>query len=168
MSYLVVGPQYRGKFDAQKAKELGVMGPNRGRLAKGETITIQVKEGDELVERTIKPEDVLGPSDPPAVCVAIVQQNLTDILSQAFLILDVPSQAHIPALQSSFKNSDFYRQFWSVDCEGSQKSDTTLRGIYHLCGENVLDNEGYKSFLKGFGSDVDVRTHPITLDQLAN
>ncbi len=60
LSYLVIGPQYRGKFNAEKARELGVVGPDRGRLTKGETITIQVKVGEELVESVIKPEDVLG------------------------------------------------------------------------------------------------------------
>lgn len=44
----------------EKARELGVVGPDRGRLAKGETITIQVKVGEELVQRVIKPEDVLA------------------------------------------------------------------------------------------------------------
>lgn len=63
LSYLIVGPQYRGKFNVEKAEELGVVGPDRGRLTRGETITIRVKVGEELVERIVKPEDVLGESE---------------------------------------------------------------------------------------------------------
>lgn len=67
MSYLVMGPQYRGKFDAEKAHSLGIKGPDRGRLTKGETITIQVQDGDSVIERVIKPEDVIGESEKSSV-----------------------------------------------------------------------------------------------------
>lgn len=75
MSYLVVGPRYRGKFDVDKARELGVSGPDRGRLTKGQTITVKVLVGDELVERTVKPEEVLGQSDPAAVRSICLKEN---------------------------------------------------------------------------------------------
>jgi ribonuclease Z len=67
MSYLVVGPRYRGKFNAEKARELGVVGPDRSRLTRGETITITVKVGEETIERLIKPEDVIGKSEKASV-----------------------------------------------------------------------------------------------------
>lgn len=68
MCYLVVGPRYRGKFDAAKAKALGI--PNgrvRATLAGGQPITIEVEVNGEKAMRTIQPEDVLGKEDPPAV-----------------------------------------------------------------------------------------------------
>jgi ribonuclease Z len=67
MSYLIVGPRYRGKFNVEKAHELGVVGPDRSRLTRGETITISVKVGEETIERVIKPEDVIGKSEKASV-----------------------------------------------------------------------------------------------------
>jgi len=69
MSYIVVGPRFRGKFDAKRAKELGIpQGPLRGSLAKGEAITFEIQEGGEVIQRTVKPEEVVGKSEPPEVC----------------------------------------------------------------------------------------------------
>jgi ribonuclease Z len=67
MSYLIVGPRYRGRFNADKAAELGVVGPDRSRLTRGETIEITVKVGEETVKRVIRPEDVLGKSENASV-----------------------------------------------------------------------------------------------------
>lgn len=96
LSYLAVGPLTRGKFDARKAEELGVPnGPLRGALTRGETvrflvdnngravraqthgkgkkkkkganagIVVDANEGERWV--TVRPEDVVAPSIPPAV-----------------------------------------------------------------------------------------------------
>jgi len=67
MAYFVVGPQYRGTFDAAKAKALGIVGANRGLLTQGKSVTIQVKEGDMMVERIVHPEEVIAPSKKPDV-----------------------------------------------------------------------------------------------------
>ena len=67
MSYLIVGPRYRGKFNAEKASELGVVGLDRCRLTRGETITITVNVGGETIERVIRPEDVIGKSEKASV-----------------------------------------------------------------------------------------------------
>lgn len=56
ISYVVIGAQIRGKFDAAKAKELGLKnGPIRARLARGETVVTE--DG-----RQITPDMVLGPA----------------------------------------------------------------------------------------------------------
>ena len=61
LCYVGIGPTYRGKFNAKKATELGVLnGKERGQLTKGESITL--KDG-----RVITPDMCLGPSTPPAV-----------------------------------------------------------------------------------------------------
>ena len=58
----------RGKFDAAKAKELKIpAGRVRARLTAGETITFKVKEGDEEFVRTVRPEEIIGPSETPGV-----------------------------------------------------------------------------------------------------
>ena len=69
MCYLIVGPRYRGKFDAERAKALGIpKGRIRASLAKGEAITFKVEVNGEKVSRTIQPEEVIGKEDPPSVC----------------------------------------------------------------------------------------------------
>lgn len=78
LAYVVVGPRIRGRFDAKRAKELGIPnGPMRSKLIKGETITfkrkIQKIEGGTVkeieVEQTVTPEECIGESDTPAVSV---------------------------------------------------------------------------------------------------
>lgn len=65
LAYLLVGPSVRGKFDAKKAEELGVpRGPIRGKLTRGEAITFEVDDGNGgKLERTVRPEDCIGPSE---------------------------------------------------------------------------------------------------------
>jgi ribonuclease Z len=60
-AYIVVGPHFRGKFDVKRAEELGLQGPLRGRVARGETVTFTVDNGaGERVQRTVRPEDCIG------------------------------------------------------------------------------------------------------------
>jgi len=60
-AYIVVGPQVRGKFDAKRAEELGLYGPLRGKVARGETVTFTVDDGvGGVVQRTVRPEDCVG------------------------------------------------------------------------------------------------------------
>ena len=81
---------------------------------------------------------------------------------QAFLILDIPSPAHINSLVNSFKESELYRKIWSEDGTSPPSvPDLELRAIYHLCGDGVLKDSRYKNFLNGFGPHVHVR-HSIT------
>ncbi|CAA7269249.1 unnamed protein product [Cyclocybe aegerita] len=141
LSYFVVGPRYRGKFDVEKARELGIVGPDRGKLTRGESITIRVKAGvsDELVERVVRPEEVMGESTPPS----------------AFLILDIPTIDLIPSLINSFKTTELYHSVWSEDpAAWKPSSDRLLRTIFHQCGKGVLEDERYKTFMRGFGSEV--------------
>jgi ribonuclease Z len=60
-AYIVVGPHVRGKFDAKRAEELGLYGPLRGRVTRGETVTFTVDDGTGAkVQRTVRPEDCMG------------------------------------------------------------------------------------------------------------
>jgi ribonuclease Z len=60
-AYIVVGPHVRGKFDAKRAEELGLYGPLRGRVARGETVTFTVDDSaGGKVQRTVRPEDCVG------------------------------------------------------------------------------------------------------------
>ena len=60
-AYIVVGPRIRGKFDVKRAEKLGLFGPLRGKVARGETVTFAVDDGTGVkVQRTVGPEDCLG------------------------------------------------------------------------------------------------------------
>ena len=74
-AYIVVGPRVRGKFDAKRAQELGLYGPLRGKVARGETVSFTVDDGaGGEVQRTVKPEDCMGEHEttkvrlPPITC----------------------------------------------------------------------------------------------------
>lgn len=69
LAYIVMGPKTRGKFDAKKADELGLKGRLRGVLANGTAVTFTTTDArGKEIERTVKPEECVGPGDNPAVC----------------------------------------------------------------------------------------------------
>jgi len=74
LAYIVVGPKIRGKLDAKKADELGLKGRLRGLVANGNTVTFTTTDADgKEIERTVKPEECVGPGENPAVCVVIAR-----------------------------------------------------------------------------------------------
>ena len=76
ISYIVRTHGFRGSFDVQRAKELGVKpGPDYGKLTNGQSV--QNADGE-----TVTPEQVLGPDKP----------------GQGFAMLDVPSVDYLEAL----------------------------------------------------------------------
>jgi ribonuclease Z len=56
LAYRVEEATKRGRFDTERARELGLRGPDFGRLEEGQTVRI----GD----RTIRPDEVMGPPRP--------------------------------------------------------------------------------------------------------
>lgn len=60
LAYVCVGPLIRGKFDAARAQELGVVGRDRGRLTRGQTVTL-------ANGTVVTPDMCIAPSIPPAV-----------------------------------------------------------------------------------------------------
>lgn len=66
-AYIIVGPRFRGKFNAKRAAELGVFRQDRAPLARGESVTVKVEVDGKTVLRTVTPDQVLAESDPPAV-----------------------------------------------------------------------------------------------------
>ncbi|KAG2355809.1 hypothetical protein BDR07DRAFT_1425171 [Suillus spraguei] len=130
LAYAVVGPRVRGKFDVNRAEALGLKaGPLRARVARGETVTVVGKDG---VEKSVGPSDVVGASEDPGVV----------------LILDVPSTAHISSLVKGFESGAFSK-YW-----GKGPKDHALRVIFHLCGNDVFEDERYKAFMKMFEDNV--------------
>lgn len=70
-SYLGIGPETRGKFDANKAKELGVEGPDRGKLARGQSV--QTSSGN-----FVTPDMCIAPAVPPSVSQRFIRFIRTD------------------------------------------------------------------------------------------
>ncbi|KAI0937587.1 hypothetical protein AcW1_001572 [Taiwanofungus camphoratus] len=138
LSYVVVGPRPRGKFDAQKADALGLKpGPLRGKLTKGETVTFTVDDGKgNKVTRVVRPEDCVGPSENP----------------QVMIVLDVPTPAYIHELTTSFATSPFFARLHSKS--ESDRNDFGVHLVVHICGEGVLEDARYKAFMNGFADDT--------------
>jgi ribonuclease Z len=152
-AYIVVGPRVRGKFDAKRAKELRLFGPLRGRVARGETVTLTVDDGTGVkVQRTVRPEDCLGEPETRKVRPPILAPRYcTKRFYKVVIILDVPTPDHIESLVSAF-STPAYSPF-RVKTPAHRK-DYVIHVIYHLLGSNVLEDERYKSFMNGFADDT--------------
>lgn len=61
--YLVLGPEIRGKFDPVAADALGVARRDRGKLTKGESVTVTV----DGVQKVVTPDMCMGKSEIPTV-----------------------------------------------------------------------------------------------------
>ncbi|KAF8605692.1 hypothetical protein BDV93DRAFT_45569 [Ceratobasidium sp. AG-I] len=79
--YLVVGPEIRGKFDPAAADALGVAKRDRGKLTKGESVTVTV----DGIQTTVTPDMCMGDSEK----------------ATALLIVDCPTTDYIPLLPNS-------------------------------------------------------------------
>lgn len=83
LAYVIVGPRIRGKFDAAKAEKLRVpLGRERGELIKGNAVTFMVP-GE--IQRTVQPEEVVGPSEPPSVSAACICLDLDFLKTNEWL-----------------------------------------------------------------------------------
>ncbi|KAI0305153.1 hypothetical protein B0F90DRAFT_1701754 [Multifurca ochricompacta] len=135
-AYIVVGPRVRGKFDAGRAEALGLYGPLRGKVARGETVTFTVDDGaGGKVQRTVKPEDCMG------------EHEITKVV----MIMDVPTPDHIESLVSAFA-TPAYSAFRIKKPES--RKDYAVHAVYHLLGPDVLEDERYISFMNGFSDDT--------------
>ncbi|KZV65463.1 Metallo-hydrolase/oxidoreductase [Peniophora sp. CONT] len=132
LSYVLLGPQLRGKFDAPRAEALGLFRKDRARVAKGETVKFMRKdaEGKEF-EQIVRPEDVLGETEEP----------------QAVIVLDVPTPEHISSLFAAFE-TPFYASLRSRNEDDWKKHKA--RVVYHILGPGVLEHPRYKEFMRGF------------------
>lgn len=159
LAYIIIGPKTRGKFNAKRADELGLMGRLRGLVASGTTVTFSTTDADgKEIERTVRPEECVGPGNNPAACPQITRffclQGTHLHILQVVVILDIPTVAHIPAVVSAFANSDFYAKFRSRKSEDRTEYLTNV--VHHLCGPGVIEDSRYQAFMRGFNSQVNV------------
>ena len=80
--------------------------------------------------------------------------RLLTLLGQVVLILDIASSDQIPQLAAHFSESPFYRRFRSKAVEDTK--EYTVSTIFHLCGEDVLENPQYIEFMDGFPESTNV------------
>ena len=161
LAYIILGPKTRGKLDAKKADELGLKGRLRGLVASGNTVTFTTTDvNGRQIERTVKPEECVGAGNNPAVGINITRFSHFEAAykgsRQVMIILDIPTVAHIPAVVSAFTESDFYAKFRSRKTEDRIELLTNV--VYHLCGPNVIEDPRYQAFMRGFNSNVHVRS----------
>jgi len=120
LAYVIVGPQVRGKFNAVRAKELGLVGRNCGLVARGATVTFTVDDGKGgTIERTVRPEEVMGATELPNVCTCI------------FILF--PSQIN--------NMSEGYMHIRRPDAETYRLADLQLHSTI-LCGFQVQNRRG--------------------------
>ncbi|KAG1876634.1 hypothetical protein DFJ58DRAFT_865981 [Suillus subalutaceus] len=93
--------------------------------------------GKDGVERSVGPSDVVGASEDPGVV----------------LILDAPSTAHITPLVKGFERPD--------------KKDHALRVVFHLCGNDVFEDERFEDNVHHIVASRDYVPDPITFTSAA-
>ncbi|KAK6906129.1 hypothetical protein I203_100113 [Kwoniella mangroviensis CBS 8507] len=130
MVYICQAPDVRGKFNVEKANQLGVpKGPARGKLTKGEEIEVD----DPSVEggkRVVKPEECLVGGGPGSVLIVV---NCSEQTKPALL-----------------QNTSFHKyQPFKAHAEGLEPRRVHL--IVHRVPRAVWDTEDYKEWMKAFG-----------------
>lgn len=78
---------------------------------------------------------------------------LTQIV-KLIIILDIPTPSHIASLVDSFERSSFYRKLRSNHPD--DLAEVSVRSVFHICGEGVLEDERYGAFMRGFSSETEV------------
>ena len=100
IAYIFQAPMVRGRFDNNKAKQLGVPnGPIRGKLTAGQSIEIDDPENPGQ-KKVILPEDVVGAPQDGGVSYALHRNHcvwLTYTVTKAAIVLDVDA-AHVDSL----------------------------------------------------------------------
>lgn len=70
------------------------------------------------------------------------------------LVLNTPTRDHIASLAASFSDSPFFARFRSSRAEDGEAF--AVHAVFHVCGDGVLEDKRYKSFMWGFRADVHV------------
>ncbi|WVW79468.1 hypothetical protein I302_101437 [Kwoniella bestiolae CBS 10118] len=130
MVYICQAPDVRGKFNVEKANQLGVpKGPARGKLTRGEAIEVDDPSA-EGGKRIIKPEDCLLGGGPGSVLIVV---NCSEKTKSALL-----------------DNNTFHKYQPSKAAESGVES-RLVHLIVHRVPKSVWDSEEYKDWMKAFG-----------------
>lgn len=82
------------------------------------------------------------------------------------MVLDVPTPDHIPLLVSAFDESPFYSRICSKREE--DREEYLVHAIFHLCGDEVLEDSRYKQFMNRFSDEAHVGGRTIFPHSIAN
>lgn len=128
LSYVVVGPEKRGKVDVKKADSLGVPRTRLGELTAGKTITVTSPSGE---QRDVRPDEVLGQG----------------VKATATVIAHCPSVEYVDGVV----DAPIWRKWFGV--EGDEVRPVHV--MYHKAG--IWEDERYQKWMAKFGKDVIVR-----------
>lgn len=64
---------------------------------------------------------------------------------------------------ASFTEHPFFSQYRTKSAD--MRKETPLHGVYHICGEGVLEDEQYKEFMSGFSNETHVRIHADYMEE---
>jgi hypothetical protein len=132
MAYLVKNRDMQGKFDVEKARALGLpAGPLYTQLKNGMDVEISVVEGDNTVIKTVKSEDVLGPST----------------TGPTVLIIDIPGLKYVnKVLRNDMLNS-----------EEAKNSDI----VVHMLADEVASDSRYIKWMESFKKSTKVHPRAV-------
>lgn len=123
-SFLLRGPDVRGKFHPEKAISLGITpGKNFGLLASGKSVVNSKGE-------TVHPHQVMNPK----------------VDGFLLLVVDCPSVDDIP----SIIEDGFYGSYYATP----EREGGTLRLIIHMLGNGVIHSREYREWMSRFGTEV--------------
>ena len=69
-------------------------------------------------------------------------------------MLDIPTPDHIPSLVKAFEDPSYFARFRSNTEE--DRKERRVHAVFHLCGDRVLEDERYKTFMSTFPLDTQV------------
>ncbi|KAF8070965.1 TRZ4 [Scenedesmus sp. PABB004] len=153
LSYVCQLSSTPGKFDPQKAAQLGVpRGPLFGELQRGKSVT--AANG-----RVVTPADVMDPPELPGACLVVV---------------DCPSAAYLPALQDAPALAALREQAAAGGGGAGGAAATAAPAgrlvLVHLGPAEVTGSDAYRAWLAGFGARAehlaaaaDAQAAPTTL-----
>ena len=155
MVYICQAPSVKGKFDAIKAKELGV--PNggiRGELVRGNTIEFEDRARPGVMKK-VKPEEVVGADTPGAVSGAYRWTDIAD--RHQYVIFVDCTEATLPALLASTELQAFHvQQDQDQDTNNAKVQSVKAALMVHRVPTSVWQNTAYKKWMRAFGPNTQV------------
>ncbi|KAI3727245.1 hypothetical protein L1987_67057 [Smallanthus sonchifolius] len=121
--YMCELPEIRGKFDPEKARELGLRpGPKYRELQEGRSVR------SDLQDILVHPDDVLGPSVPGPIV----------------LLVDCPTHSHFQELLSAQSIVNYY-------ADVSEEKRKIVNCVIHLSPSLVVSSSDYQKWMSRFG-----------------
>jgi ribonuclease Z len=125
LCYAIHTADIPGKFNSELATKLGIVGADRGKLAKGESVTL--KDG-----RVVKPADLIPPPTPGFV----------------MIVVDCPSENYLDSLIANARWTDYHS-----DSESTARFPVV--SVLHMTPASVILTDKYKTWMNRFAPNVE-------------